>query len=202
MESRARRAEINEQSPTSDVPAAVSGDQWLVAVRHAPIAVAGLCYGRTDVEAALPAPDAARTIAERLPRLPGAIWTSPSSRCLTPAIHLGQMIGVSVTSDDRLQELDFGRWDGRPWWEIEEREGSALAAWMADWVVGRPPSGESLADLERRVRAWMGERPQIPTLVLTHAGVIRALRVILEDVPWPLALSADVPHLEPLGFGE
>ena len=169
-------------------------------VRHAPVAVEGMCYGRTDLDAAVPARHAARTVVERLPWSPAAISTSPSRRCARPASHLAEMLGLRVTVDVRLHELDYGEWDGRPWREIESEDGARLAAWMADWARARPPGGESAADLERRVRAWLVERPRIPTLAVTHAGVIRALRVILEATAWPDAMSAQVPHLEPLVF--
>ena len=72
---------------------------------------------------------------------------------------------------------------------------------MEQWESAAPPGGESLADLEARVRAAAEESAAAgPTVWITHAGVIRALRVMLHSVAWPTAMQARVLHLAPETF--
>lgn len=170
----------------------------LVVVRHAPVSAAGLCYGRTDVAVTVPAPRAARTIVDRLPWLPDAIWTSPLARARDAARCLAEMLRTPLTIDERLRELDHGEWDGRSWEDIERTDGDRLAAWMADWIRGRPPGGESVADIERRVGAWLADLGPGPVAVVAHAGVIRAMWVLLEGLSWSEAIEREVHHLEPV----
>jgi len=56
--------------------------------------------------------------------------------------------GVGVEVDDRLVELDYGEWDGRPVGGVSAEEWSR---WRGDLDFA-PPGGESLAALARRVR--------------------------------------------------
>jgi alpha-ribazole phosphatase len=69
---------------------------------------------------------------------------------------------------------------------------------MEQWQTAAPPGGESLADLEARVRA-AGDAVAGPgrTMWVTHAGVIRTLRVLLSGSDWPTAMQSRVPHLSP-----
>ena len=81
--------------------------------------------------------------------------------------------GLVIEIEPRLQEMDFGAWEGLPWNEIPRHE---LDAWAADFLHACPHGGETVARLQARVRQalkpWQAfERT---TLCVTHAGVIRA----------------------------
>lgn len=86
------------------------------------------------------------------------------------------MPGVRVTADPRLRELDFGAFDGRTWEENLAAHGDLFRAWVNDPAGVRPPSGETLDDLERRVEEWLHELPlDVDIVVFTHAGVIHVI---------------------------
>jgi len=171
---------------------------WLV--RHAPAAVAaGLCYGRSDV----PADEAAtRTLARDLAGQLSAglrIRSSPLARCR----HLADTIaafqpGLRVTVDERLREMDFGRWELQPWDAIGVAE---LRAWTDDFAAHRPGGGESVQTLLDRVACALEDtrRAQEDTLWVTHAGVIRAVKVLLAGVR-VIEAAAQWPA-EPIPFG-
>jgi broad specificity phosphatase PhoE len=58
-----------------------------------------------------------------------------------------------------------------------------VAAWLSD-AEAAPHGGESLADLFRRVSAWMDECiREGHTIAVTHAAVIRAAIIHVLDAP-------------------
>jgi alpha-ribazole phosphatase len=124
------------------------------------------------------------------------VWASPLSRCVDPARAIAARLQAEVRIDDRLREIDFGRWDGRPWNEIEREEPSLYAVWMRDWLTRPPPEGESIATFEARVAAWArGLAAHRRHLLIAHAGVVRALRVIEGGVGWIAAMGLVLPPL-------
>lgn len=156
----------------------MSLDIW--AWRHPrAIGATGRCIGRTDLGVDR---RKAKRLAGRIRAharrhdLPRAIWTSPSTR----AAAVGQVLrawGWTHRVDERLAELDFGRWDGRHWSDIPHAE---VAAWEADFLHHPPGGGESQAELRARVarftQQWHVDASKpAPVLVVSHAGWIAAL---------------------------
>jgi len=136
-------------------------------IRHPPpLGMAGICYGATDVSAEPAAPFAAALRAELPPGLP--LWSSPLQRCrdLAMALH------PTPIFDDRLREMNFGAWEGRPWAEIPRAE---VDAWAADVAGYAPPGGESAQQLQQRALAFIAALTVAEAALVTHAGVIRCL---------------------------
>lgn len=180
---------------------------WLV--RHAqPLVAAGICYGQLDLPA-----DADHTQAcalELAAALPARlrIFCSPLQRCeqLARAL-LALRPDLTCKADARLQEMNFGRWEGRAWAAIAPAE---LQAWTDNFAHYKPGSvgdsdidrsvdvGESVSSFMARVASAFDElRQDADTLWITHAGVIRAASLIaggtrqLDDAgQWPLAAPA------------
>ncbi|WP_437852482.1 histidine phosphatase family protein [Sorangium sp. So ce363] len=180
----------------------------LIAFRHAPVALSGVCYGRLDAAAELPPEAAAAAIERALHELcvrPGVVWSSPLSRCALPAAELAARLGVPRAIDDRLLEISYGAWEGRAFSDIERDDPAAYAAWLDGWERVGPPGGESALEVESRVRSFWREiggadgadvaSRARPHLLVAHAGVLRALRVVACGASWPAAMSAPVPHL-------
>jgi alpha-ribazole phosphatase len=151
---------------------------WLV--RHAvTLAPPGICYGRLEVEAD---PAATRQAALALAAvLPPAIHvrSSPAQRCRRLAEALGAMRPdlSGVAYDARLQEMDFGTWEGRPWDAIGE---DAVAAWTSDFARHTPGGGEPVEALLARVASALAQArtDRGGTVWITHAGVVRATRLL------------------------
>ena len=186
----------------------------IVAIRHGPVAAEGICYGRWNPPSINPPEADVETILAGLAGSPTAfgratsaaggavrIVFSPADRCRHVGAKLAARLGLEAREDPRIAELSMGEWEGRHWRWIEEHDGGRLQAWMEQWESAAPPGGESLADLEARVRAAAEESAAAgPTVWITHAGVIRALRVMLHSVAWPTAMQARVLHLAPETF--
>lgn len=143
----------------------------LYLIRHpAPQVAVGVCYGRTDLPLA---EDVAAAAARIRPQLPphSPLFTSPLQRCrqLAAALH------ATPQSDDRLQEMHFGDWEMTPW-NLIQRE--ALDGWAADPLGYRPPQGESVAELQARVYAFVAEARGAGlerAVLVTHAGVMKII---------------------------
>ncbi|WP_437575423.1 histidine phosphatase family protein [Sorangium sp. So ce887] len=178
----------------------------LIAFRHAPVPLSGVCYGRLDVAAEL-TPEGAATAIERalgdLGLRPGVVWSSPLSRCALPAAELAARLGAPHAVDERLVEIAYGAWEGRAWSDIERDDPVAYAAWLDGWERAGPPGGESAIEVEARVRSfWCALSPACGPasgasthLLVAHAGVLRALRVVACGASWIEAMSAPAPHL-------
>lgn len=159
---------------------------WLV--RHAlPLIAPGICYGATDVPADEAATQtAARALALALP--PGThVISSPLQRCerLMLALKLLRP-DLQYKTDVRLREMDFGRWEGQRWSDIDRAE---LDAWTAEFEAWRcGGDGECVREVMERVASAWDEthdkkRDQAqPTAWITHAGVIRAVSLIAQGM--------------------
>lgn len=154
------------------------------------VGATGRCIGRTDL-----AVDhrKARRLAHRIRSaarahgLPREVWVSPLQRCRA----VGRVLrawGFVVHVDARLQELDFGAWDGRPWADIAWGE---VEAWQAELLHHAPGGGESLATLALRVQAFVAAGAAgRARLVVTHGGWLNALRCLPRLLPPAPALPA------------
>ncbi len=170
-------------------------------VRHAPTAAdKGQIVGHHDV--ALSHAGASESI--RFADALTALWTGPPprivssnlSRAIATAAPLADRWNVAPATDERLREVDFGSWEGRTWADVEQSDGDALSAWMADWVETHPPGGESFADLHIRASDWLAEQTSgEPLLIVAHAGSIRALLCAALKLPLASAFSFDIAHL-------
>lgn len=151
-------------------------------IRHTRTAAEpGLCYGQSDIALADSFPEEAQALQQKLPALTDncKVFSSPLSRCR----QLAELISRNVTTDDRLLEIDFGAWEGL---RFDAIEADVLQHWTDNFVHLPPPNGESFTDLCQRADSfWQDllnhEAEQI--LVITHAGVIRALLAQLLKLP-------------------
>jgi alpha-ribazole phosphatase len=168
---------------------------WLA--RHAtPLVAAGICYGRRDVAAdAAATADCAQALAQRLPA--GIrVSHSPLRRCAQLAQALSELRpDLALTSDPRLQEMDFGAWEGRAWQDIAPTELQAWTDGFAGYAAGG--SGESTSQVMARVASAFDELQGRPdTLWITHAGVIRAAELIARGVR-QISQAGDWPRNAP-----
>lgn len=172
----------------------------LVLVRHPqPDIAPGLCYGKTDVTASA---SAVSLVADRLRAagLPGAlpVYASPLARCA----GLARALGVPVTFDACLAEMDFGAWEMRPWDAIPRAE---VDAWAADLLGYRPGGGENVLEVAWRVAAFrdgLHASSHPAALLICHAGTIRLLAALHAggSVEQAALRAASSPHR--IGYGE
>ena len=143
----------------------------LVIVRHGRTEAnaRGVLLGRLDVEL----DSVGRAQAERL-----AAATGPVDRVLaSPLLRTRQTAAAfdqAVEIDERLVELDYGEFDGRPFAEVPE---GTWAQWRSDLSFA-PLAGESLHTLGQHVAAFLDELTESPSdetvALVSHVSPIKA----------------------------
>lgn len=115
------------------------------------------------------------------------VVTSPLIRCVQTAALLG---APDAVREPRIVEMDWGDWQGRTLAQLRAELGEAMARNEARGLDFRPAGGESPREVIGRVRGWLSElaREALPTLAVTHRGVIRA--VLAEATGWDMRGSA------------
>lgn len=117
------------------------------------------------------------------------IVTSPLARCREFALALGQRFELPVEQDARLMEVRFGAWEGHTAADLEAADPGVLARFYRDPVGNRPQGAEPLPEFAARVaeawRGWTAPERLRHTLVVAHAGVIRAIIADVLEVPLP-----------------
>ena len=169
---------------------------WLV--RHAqPLIEPGICYGQLDMPSDAEATQACAAQLAKI--LPGGVTvvTSPLQRCeLLAPVLIGLRPDLSPKTDPKLQEMNFGQWEGRAWADIAKAELDAWTDDFANYPAGQ--TGESVTQFMARVAAAFDELDMSrDTLWITHAGVIRAASLIASGASsvtradqWPIAAPA------------
>ncbi|TGK07276.1 histidine phosphatase family protein [Leptospira semungkisensis] len=165
----------------------------IILVRHTtPEVEPGTCYGKTDLGLPSSFEKEAEDVLRLLPSQVHSIRTSPLFRCYSLAEFISKRMESSSFSpawkvDERIQELNFGDWEGRLWEEIPRSE---TEPWMEDYVNRRPPSGETYQELQTRIlgswsdslqegRSWEklkkeeGEASEYKEIWVSHGGPIR-----------------------------
>ena len=168
----------------------------MIFLRHA-VTNAGpdVCYGRTDVGLASEASSQMQNVVQSIVK-PIEIRASPLSRCRILADRIGDRFGLDPIIDARLVEYDFGDWEGRRWPDIPRSE---TEPWIADMFNAAPPGGESFCELVERMRAALADCSEA-SLVVCHAGPIRAARMILTGASFEEVFAWRVPFCEPIEF--
>jgi broad specificity phosphatase PhoE len=157
----------------------------------------GRYQGQTDISLSEEGVGQAMAVARRLSteRI-DRVYSSDLKRALMTAEHIAAPHGVTVITDRRLRELNFGRWEGLTYEEIGKGWPELQKSWIADPVHFTAPEGESAGELEKRVfEALQDIRQQLLTLrkenaaqgdestpvgvIVSHGGVIRWLVALL-----------------------
>jgi alpha-ribazole phosphatase len=170
----------------------------ITVLRHPRPLQPGLCAGHFEMPVEDPTPRVQTLATELRAHSLARIHSSPASRCKVLAVLLAEALGLPLHIDERLVELDFGEWEGRTWDDITNHDQERFESWSHNWQRASPPGGECVTDLERRVAAFVDALPQEAVLLVTHAGPIRAMKVLLESLDWQAAMSEPIPYLVPM----
>jgi broad specificity phosphatase PhoE len=108
---------------------------------------------------------------------------SDLQRALETARVIAEPHGLSVTTDARLREFDFGLWEGLTWSEIVARFPELATNPPTAARNYAPPGGEAFDAVEARVSAFLKDLRALPAdarvLVVTHAGPLHAVFSVL-----------------------
>jgi probable phosphoglycerate mutase len=128
------------------------------------------------------------------------VVSSDLRRCQETAQLLAAAAGAPTVLEPGLRERSFGRLEGTAWADVDP----ALVGLRDGRVVdadARPPRGESLTDLARRV-ALVLTGPLAyapgPVLIVTHGGPIRIISAGRAGHPLLGLAWGEVPYAAPL----
>ena len=166
----------------------------------------GAVAGRAHVfRGALDDPLSAQGMAQMqqaLVRFPSAAFdlvaTSPLKRCHEFAAAYAAHHGVRLQVLPQFSELAFGDWEGLTPDEAAVHHPAEYQAFHATHGEHAPPNGETLAQLRARTsqgwHEWLGQDGGTNRMLITHAGVMRALLMELFGFTATQAFQVALPE--------
>ena len=108
------------------------------------------------------------------------IISSPLKR----AVHTAKIIAVraglvpaQIIRDKDLIEKSEGLWEGKSYWEVRRDDPQGYKQWLKDTFRNKPPEGESVLDLDKRVKKFyktvLKKYKGKNIIVVCHSGPIR-----------------------------
>ena len=118
---------------------------------------------------------------------PRTAYTSPMSRCVATGAAIAAACGISASTCDDLNDIDYGAWQFKTFAEAKTLDAGLFAAWFATPQLIRFPGGESLQDLLARagnvLRMVLKQHPDDTVVLVGHDSINRALLLLLLDQP-------------------
>ncbi len=127
---------------------------------------------------------------------PQVLLSSTAERVKETAEIIAASCKLELEYMQSLDEQSVGEWEGLSYLEIKKTQPELYKEWCSDPVRKRPPQGESIEDLFKRVKRDLKmiiEKCRGKKIVLaTHAGVIRSTLVDALAMPldnfWRLSI--------------
>lgn len=112
-----------------------------------------------------------------------AVVTSPMRRCQVSARPAAERLGLGLTVEPGLREIDHGAWEDLPGAEVARRDATAFAAWQEHPGWYGAPGGESGYAVAARalpaVAAIRAAHRDGDVLVVSHKATIRIITCVL-----------------------
>lgn len=158
-------------------------------VRHGKVAGPAALYGRTDIALSTAGhSDLTLALNNLHAQTPiNQLISSPRLRCLQVAQECSTQHKIPLRTEDNLQEMDFGIWDGIPFDKLGDEWKNIEAFWESPHSM-QPPEGESLTDFAARViSGWeslISNTKHGHNVIICHGGVIRILIAHILQLDW------------------
>lgn len=147
---------------------------WLVCHGETPWNREGRALGQSDPPLSELGVRQAELLAQRLA---GVSFNQVYSSDLARARYTARLClpAAEIRLEPRLLEVNFGRWEGQRWQDMQGEEKRALDLWRQDPYRSHAPGGESYEEVRARVAAWLAELPREGRIVgFAHGGSIRS----------------------------
>jgi len=113
---------------------------------------------------------------------PKHLLTSPMKRTVQSADIVSKELGLTYKQIPGIEESDFGLWEGLTYDQIAEKDVNRLERWIADPINKKPPGGESLLEVRKRVIRSLDfleelvlDRESHEVLIISHRGPLAVL---------------------------
>ncbi len=136
-------------------------------------------WGSTDITLSNGGIRQAEQLRDRLAKEKiNAVYTSTLSRARTTADIIVAKRKINTNTCEELNECNFGHIEGLTFDEIQ-RLHPELAEELQNWKTVSFPGGESLKDLDRRVRSFLDRldkhKEKETVLIISHGGPLRLI---------------------------
>ena len=115
------------------------------------------------------------------------IYTSKGESERQTADLVAEVLGVKVRAKNDLREIDYGMWKGLSVVEIKRRHPKVYKQWTESPVSVRPSGGESLEEVQERLRESIREivkrHKGDSSLVVLRPVALGLLRCVLDGTP-------------------
>src|SRR5688572_18481503 len=108
---------------------------------------------------------------------------------------------AKIVPDDRLIEISFGIYEGQLHTDVAANAMPIAGERDASFWYFRPPEGESYDDLATRILAFGRALPR-RAIIVSHGGVLRVLRRLIEDFPPERAVNWFPPQDSVIHFAD
>jgi len=117
-----------------------------------------------------------------------SIYSSPMKRAIETAQIISDGLSHEIKIRDALREINFGKWEGLKFEEINEKYHNDYQAWLSNPFKSPPTEGESFTDLISRadseIKKIVAENADGSRVaVITHGGLILSLIVNWLQIP-------------------
>lgn len=148
----------------------------------------GRCYGRLNVGLSAEGQRQIHIVSQRLREEPiSAVYVSPRKRAIESGEIIAQCHPCSITVEERLREIDFGDFEGRPYDEIAQTHPEIYRQWMETPTEVQFPNGESFRKMQARVlesaREIYAHHRGETIVIISHGGVNRILLAAALEIP-------------------
>ncbi len=148
-------------------------------IRHAETEMAGRFCGHSDPDLNAQGRMQLASLTNLLSAEPiDMVYSSDLRRASATAQAIAAVREIPQVVRPALREIDFGRWEGLRWEQIEQIDPEYAREWVARYPHLAAPSGENFQAFEARV---LGEVTRLlddsrgPIAVVTHGGVLRVV---------------------------
>lgn len=182
----------------------IPGATVVTVLRHGQVAGQPYVYrGALDERMTQQGMQQVRAVVTRLTRQSTApafdpIASSPACRCLEFARAYAGETGAALQVLDDMREMAFGDWEGLTPETAAQRDPQLHALFRATAGNVAPQGGETTLQLQARVAAawdaWLHGSGGGHRLLVTHAGVMRALLMHLIGLPHAHAYRIALPE--------
>jgi broad specificity phosphatase PhoE len=115
------------------------------------------------------------------------VYSSDLIRALETAQFIASRLGVETRTDQRLREIHLGEWEGMYIDDIIVKYPKEWDMRKTDPMNARPPGGETLAELDERMRSFADEvsllYPSSALVVVSHGLAIATLYCRVNSIP-------------------
>lgn len=115
------------------------------------------------------------------------IISSPSKRAIQTANYLACGRNIAVDTDERLNEICLGDWEGQTIEELKKKDPVQFNYYWNEPMLYRNPAGEDFYEVYDRVQAFLDDVVQIApsgnVLIVSHGVIVKMLLLICKRLP-------------------